>query len=90
MQIEREVNHQELCEKLLTLDPILYSSYLDARGERLGEAIKSLIGFHNELTVMLVPLLPSKDSIVLAAPIGSDLKDIVTKAKAVTSELQPF
>jgi len=84
MQIVREVNPQSICEKLLTLDSkILYSSYLDSEGQRVGEATKSLIGLCDKLTIMVLPLHPGKRAFVLAAPIGSDLTDIVTKAKSL-------
>ncbi len=82
MQALKEVNAQLICDRLLTVDPkILYSSYLDARGRRKAEATKSLIVLYDELTVMVLPLHPGKDSLVLAAPIESDWTDIVTKAK---------
>jgi hypothetical protein len=82
MQAAREANPQSICERLLNLDSrILYSSYLDYRGQRIGEAIKSLIGLYDELTVLVLPLHPSEDALVLAAPIDSNLSDIVTKAK---------
>jgi len=84
VQIEREVAPQSICEKLLTLDSkILYSSYLDSAGSRVGEATKSLIGFYDQLTVMVLPLRPGKGALVLAAPIGSDMIEIVTKAKSL-------
>jgi hypothetical protein len=84
MQIVSEVRPQSICERLLTLDSkILYSSYLDSHGRRVGEATKSCIGNYDKLTVMLLPLHPSKDALVLAAPIGLDLTDIVTKAKSL-------
>ena len=82
LQIVREFDPQWVCEKLLTLDSkILYSSYLDSTGTIAGEAINSLIGFYDELTVMVLPLHPDKGSLVLVTPIGSDLTEIVTKAK---------
>ena len=84
MQIVSEVNPQSICEKLLTLDSkILYSSYLNSAGRRVGEATKSLIGLYDELTVMVLPFHPGKDALVLAAPIGSDITEIVTKAKSL-------
>ena len=84
MQIVREVDPQSICEMLLALDQkILYSSYLDAAGIIAGEATNSLIGFHDELTVMVVPLHPGKGALVLAAPIGSDLTEIVAEAKSL-------
>jgi hypothetical protein len=83
LQIVREFDPQSICEKLLTLDSkILYSSYLDEAGSVLGEATKNLIGFYDELTVMMLPLHLGKGALVLAAPLGSDLTEIVTKAKA--------
>ena len=82
LQIMREVSRQSMCEKLLTLDSkILYSSYLDSEGRRVGEASKRLIELYDELAVMVLPLHPLKDALVLAVPIGSDLIDIITKAK---------
>jgi len=87
MQIVREADPQSICDKLLTLDSeILYSSYLDSEGRRLGEAVKRLIGLYDELTVMVLPLHPGKDSLVLASPIGSDLTDITAKAKGLAYE----
>jgi hypothetical protein len=84
MQLVRQLDPQSICEKLLTLDSkILYSSYLDSAGSIVGEATKSLIGFYDELTVMVLPLHPGKGALVLAAPIGSDLTEIVTKAKSL-------
>lgn len=86
LQIVREFDPQWICEKLLTLDSkILYSSYLDSAGSVLGEATKNLIGFYEELTVMVLPLHPGKGALVLAAPLGSDLTEIATKAKVFTA-----
>ncbi|HXQ92180.1 MAG TPA: hypothetical protein VN739_04180 [Nitrososphaerales archaeon] len=56
---------------------------MDSEGRRLGEAVKRLIGLYDELTVMVLPLHPGKDSLVLAAPIDSDLTDIAVKAKSI-------
>ena len=82
MQAVGEVNAQLICDRLLTLDSkILYSSYLDSEGRRIGEATKRAIGLYDELTVMVLPLHPSKDALVLAADTGSDWTEIVTKAK---------
>jgi len=81
MQIVREANPQSMCEKLLAMDSrILYSSYIDSDGQRVSEATKRLIGLYDELTIMVLPL-PDKGTLVLAAPVGSDLTDIVTNAK---------
>ena len=85
VQIVRELDPQSMCEKLLALDSkILYSSYLDYAGSRVGEATKSLIGFYDKLTVMVLPLRPGKGALVLAAPIGSDMIEIVMKAKSLS------
>jgi hypothetical protein len=82
MQIVRELDPQAICEKLLTMDSrILYSSYLDSAGSRMGEATKNLIGLYDELTIMVLPLHPGKGSLVLAAPVWSDMAEIITKAK---------
>ena len=84
LQIVREFDPQSTCEKLLTLDSkVLYSSYLDSAGSVLGEATKNLIGFYDELTIMSLPVHPGRGALVLAVPIGSDLTEIVTKAKAL-------
>ena len=82
MQIVREGNPQSICEKLLTLDAkILYSSYLESEGQSVGEATNSLIGFYDELTIMSLPVNPGRGALVLAVPIGSDLAEIIMKAK---------
>jgi hypothetical protein len=82
MQALREIQHQEFCESLLSLDSkILYSSYLDSRGKRLAEATKRVIGLYDQLTVIVLPLHPGKDALVLAAAIDSDWAEIVPKAK---------
>ncbi len=84
MQIVREVNPQSICEKLLTLDSkILYSSYLDSEGQRVGEATSRLIGLYDKLTIMTLAVSSGKGALVLAAPIGSNLTEIVTKAKSL-------
>ena len=51
----------------------------------MGEAKKSLIGSYQELTVMVLPLNPGKDALVLATPLESDLTEIVAKAKSLLS-----
>jgi hypothetical protein len=82
LRVITEVHPQSICDRLLTLDSkILYSSYLDSGGHRACEATKSLIENYDELTVMVLPVLPGKDALVLATPIGSDLADIVSKAR---------
>jgi hypothetical protein len=84
MQIVREVNPQSICEKLLALDSkILYSSYLDSEGHRLGEPTKNLIVLYDKLTITLLPIHSDKEAFVLAVPIGSDLTGIVRKAKSL-------
>jgi|SRR5579872_612731 len=77
----RAIDAQSLCEKLLRIDSrIVYSSCLATNGHRAGEAITDLIGEHDELTIIVLPLNHAGDSLVLAVPIGSDLTEIVTKA----------
>ena len=84
LQIAKEVSPQSLCKKLIALDSkILYSSYLDSEGRKVGEAAKMLIELYDQLTLMVLPLHPSKEALVLAAPFGSDLTDIVTKATSL-------
>ena len=86
-QVIREVDAQSMCEKLLARDSrILYSSYLDSDGQRVGEATRSLIGIYDELTIVMLPLLPGKGELVLAVPVESDLIEIVGKAKSLISE----
>jgi hypothetical protein len=87
METVRELNPQLTCDRILTLDPrILYSSCLDLEGRRIGEAIEDAIDLYGELTVVLLPLDRNGGSLVLAVPIGSDLREIVTKAKKIFSD----
>ena len=84
MQVLSKNDPQSTCESLLDLDAkIMYSSYLDVSGSILGEAIKNSIVVHNRLTVMVLPVSPGKESIVLATEIGSDLTRIVEKTKGL-------
>ncbi|MFI5422089.1 MAG: hypothetical protein ACHQ1H_14080 [Nitrososphaerales archaeon] len=77
-----KINPQLLCERLLALDSkILYSSYVNSSDSRVGEAIRSQIGLQVKLTIMVLPVNRGKDSLILAAPIRSDLTEIVAKAK---------
>jgi hypothetical protein len=77
-----KINPQLLCERLLTLDSkILYSSYVNSSDSRVGEAIRSQIGLQEKLTIMVLPVNKGKDSLILAAPIRSNLTEIVAKAK---------
>ena len=86
MEIARELNPQMICDRVLALDSrILYSSYLDSEGRRVGEATEELIEIYGALTVILLPLYRDKGSLVLAVPIGSDLTGIVRKAKQIFS-----
>ena len=58
MQTVRELNPRLICEKLLSVDSkILYSSYLDSEGRRVGEATKNLIEIYEALTVMILPFI---------------------------------
>jgi hypothetical protein len=84
MQTVRELSPQVVCERLLELDSnLLYSSYLDSEGRRVGEATKDVIKMYKVLTVLLLPLRHELGSLVLATPVGSDLTEIVTKAKKI-------
>jgi hypothetical protein len=84
MQILNKNDPQSTCESLLDLDAkIMYSSYLDVSGSILGEAIKNAIVVHNRLTVMVLPVSPGKESIVLATEIDTDLTRIVEKTKGL-------
>ena len=84
MQTVTELSPQGICERLLELDSnLLYSSYLDSEGRRVGEATKDLIKMYEALTILLLPLRRELGSLVLATPIGSDLTEIVTKAKKI-------
>ncbi len=75
---------QSTCESLLDLDAkIMYSSYLDVSGSIMGEAMKNSIVIHNRLAVMVLPVSPGKESIVLATEIDSDLTGIVEKTKGL-------
>jgi hypothetical protein len=87
MQTVRELNPQQMCSRLLTVDSqILYSSYLDSEGKRLAEATNDMIELFAVLTVILLPLRGDRGSLVLAAPVGSDLREIVTKAKKILAD----
>ncbi len=84
LQVMRELDVQSICETLLDLEPeVLYSSYLNASGSRVGEATKSSITNFERLTVMVLPINPSKESLVLAIPINSDLNGILARVKQV-------
>jgi hypothetical protein len=56
---------------------------LDSEGRKVGEAAKRLIELYDDLNLIVLPLHPGKEVLVLAAPIGSDLTDIVTKANSL-------
>lgn len=82
MQVIAEVNGQAVCERVLAADSrIKYSSYISSDGSRSGEALDKTIGRHDKLTVMILPLHPSCDVMVLATPRGSDIADVLRKAK---------
>ena len=82
MQVIAEVNGQAICERILAADArIKYSSYVSADGTRLGEAMKRTIGRHDKLTIMVLPLHPSCDVMVLATPRGCDVAEVVRNAK---------
>jgi hypothetical protein len=51
----------------------------------VGEAMRSYIGDYERLTVMVLPLHPSSDVMVLAASPSGDLSEIISKAKQVTA-----
>jgi hypothetical protein len=82
MQVLKKIDPQSTCESVLGLDAkIMYSSYLDVSGSIMGEAMKNSIVAHDRLTVMVLPISPSKESIVLAAETDSNLTEIVEKTK---------
>jgi hypothetical protein len=84
LQVIQELDAQSICEKLLDLEPeVLYSSYLSSSGSRVAEATRGSITKFERLTVMVLPLLPSKESLVLATPANSDLSGIITRAKQI-------
>jgi hypothetical protein len=73
---------QTTCDELLNLDgKIMYSGFLDESGSMVGEATKDSISSYDRLTVMVLPINSSKSSLVLAAVSGSDLTNIVERAK---------
>jgi len=81
MQVVRKLDAQSTCERLLNLQPdIVYASYLNATGSRVGEAIKNSIVDFKRLTVIVLPLHRGKETLVLATRIGSDLNEIVATA----------
>jgi hypothetical protein len=82
MQVVAEINGQEVCELVLAADTrIKYSSYISADGTRLGESLNKTLGQNERLTIMVLPLHASCDVMILAAPPGSDIEDIIQKAK---------
>jgi len=84
MQVLKKADPQSTCESLLGLDSkIMYSSYLDVSGSIMGEAMKKSIVIHDRLTVMVLPISPGKESIVLATETDSDLTEIVGKTKGI-------
>ena len=84
MQILKKSDPQSTCENLLDLDAkIMYSSYMDVSGSIVGEAMKNSIAIHDRLTVMVLPISPGKESIVLATETNSDLTEIVEKTKGL-------
>jgi len=84
MQVMNETDPQNVCEKLLNLDDhIMYSSLLNTSGSIVGEAMKQSISNYDRLTIMVLPISFSKNSVVLAAVVGSDVKAIVEKTKGV-------
>ena len=84
MQLLTEVDIQLACDRLLETDErIMYSSYLNGSGSIVGEAMKESITSYDELTIIVLPISPRKDSLVLAIMIGSDLAEIVTKTKTI-------
>lgn len=84
MQVMTEVNGQAICERALAADSrIKYSSYISSDGSRLGEAMNGSIIDHDNLTVMVLPLRPSSDVLVLAASSGSNLTELITRVKLV-------
>jgi hypothetical protein len=84
MSMEKEVDAQSMCERLLEMDHrVMYSSFLDARGSIIGEATRNTISNCNFLTIMYVPIGPGKDSLVLATLVGSELSPILQKARRI-------
>ena len=82
MQQVSAINGQAVCEKVLATDSrIMYSGYITSDGARVGEAMRSYIVDHEKLMVMMLPLHPSSDFMVLAASPSSDLKEIISRAK---------
>ena len=82
MQVMAEINGQAACERILAADSrIKYSSYISADGTRLGEAMNKTIGQQDKLTIMVLPLHPSYDTMVLAASSGAEIEDVLRRAK---------
>jgi hypothetical protein len=77
-----EINGQAICERALASDSrIKYSSYISSDGSRVGESMNESIVDHDKLTVMVLPLRPSSDVLVLAASPGSNLSELITIVK---------
>jgi hypothetical protein len=82
VRLVTEINGQAVCEKVLAADSrIMYSGYITTDGSRVGEAMTKRIVDNEKLTVMVLPLHPSSDFMVLAASPSSDLKEIISRAK---------
>ncbi len=87
VQILRKIDDRQYeCDRLLEMEPkIFYSSYLDESGSRLGEAIRNSISRCERLTMIVLPLHLSKESLVLVVSTDCDLTKIVEKTKKLFS-----
>jgi len=82
MQLLTEVDVQLACDRLLEIDEcVMYSGYLNSTGCLVAEATKLSISNHDKLTIMVLPISTRNDSLVLATLIGSNITEIVGKAK---------
>jgi hypothetical protein len=72
-----------MCQKILACDRrVMYAGYMERDGKISGEATKSSIAVFDKLSIMRLPInSPGGAALVLAVPTGSDLAEIVAKAK---------
>jgi hypothetical protein len=82
MQAVAEINGQAICEKVLAADSrVKYTSYISSDGSTLGEAMNESIVNLEKLTVMVLPLHPRFDVLVLAASPNCNLREVISQAK---------
>jgi hypothetical protein len=84
MQTLDEIDAHSTCKQILGLDDgIYYSSLVDSAGSIVSEAIRDSIVTNDRLSIMILPLKSTNESVVVATSIYSNLAAIVEKTKSL-------